>query len=224
MKFWKYHLNGNDFILIHSVCQRDQKMMIKMCDRHKGIGGDGVMFVRIQKGIVYYEHFNCDGSPAGMCGNGIRCVAHWFMSRKNLNQCNVIINDHEYHLSAYKDMITLESDFPTMLDENLYLAGVKHRITEEYVEDDEYNVDVVRYEDAMFFHIDTYELGVGETLSCGTGNLAAFYHGYLHNLLHRIAIGESKGGQNLIRKSGNHLYISGVAHCVYQGTWHDEGN
>lgn len=80
-KFHKYHGLGNDFILIDNRHQSEpiinQEQAIKMCDRHLGIGADGVIFVLPgQDGTDYTMRiFNSDGSEPQMCGNGIRCFA-----------------------------------------------------------------------------------------------------------------------------------------------------
>lgn len=80
-KFHKYHGLGNDFILIDNRHQSEpiisQAQAVKMCDRHLGIGADGVIFVLPgQAGTDYTMRiFNSDGSEPQMCGNGIRCFA-----------------------------------------------------------------------------------------------------------------------------------------------------
>jgi diaminopimelate epimerase len=49
-----------------------------LCDRHRGVGADGLLFLRRddEHGVVM-EVSNADGSEAKMCGNGLRCVAHF---------------------------------------------------------------------------------------------------------------------------------------------------
>ncbi len=79
--FSKYQGLGNDFILIDNrnsdtpVIDSDEA--ISWCDRHFGIGADGVIFVLPgQNGCDYTMRiFNSDGSEPEMCGNGIRCMA-----------------------------------------------------------------------------------------------------------------------------------------------------
>lgn len=81
IEFTKYHGLGNDFILIdnrHScepVITAEQAVVL--CDRHFGIGADGVIFaLPAQNGTDYTMRiFNSDGSEPEMCGNGIRCLA-----------------------------------------------------------------------------------------------------------------------------------------------------
>lgn len=81
--FAKYHGLGNDFILIDNRQSSDPYLTptqaIQWCDRHFGIGADGVIFALPgQDGTDYTMRiFNSDGSEPEMCGNGIRCLARF---------------------------------------------------------------------------------------------------------------------------------------------------
>ena len=80
MRFWKYEGIGNDFIVIDGFNQSvriDNALCKRMCDRHYGIGADGVLYILPGKdgSDVVMRIINADGSEAEMCGNGIRCVA-----------------------------------------------------------------------------------------------------------------------------------------------------
>ena len=83
LEFSKYHGLGNDFILIdnrHSTQPLiDQEQALKICDRHFGIGADGVILALPgENGSSYSMRiFNSDGSEPEMCGNGIRCLAQF---------------------------------------------------------------------------------------------------------------------------------------------------
>jgi diaminopimelate epimerase len=80
IEFTKYHGLGNDFILIDnrssSLPVVTPEQAIKLCDRHFGIGADGVIFALPgENGTDYTMRiFNSDGSEPEMCGNGIRCL------------------------------------------------------------------------------------------------------------------------------------------------------
>lgn len=81
--FTKYQGLGNDFILVdnrHSSTPLiTPEMAVAMCDRHFGIGADGVIFALPGQGDNDYTMriFNSDGSEPEMCGNGIRCLAEF---------------------------------------------------------------------------------------------------------------------------------------------------
>ena len=80
MKFVKMEGLANDFILTHHVSEENidaiRKIAPMLCDRRRGIGGDGVILVLPSKTADYRMCiFNADGSEPEMCGNGIRCFA-----------------------------------------------------------------------------------------------------------------------------------------------------
>ena len=74
----KYHGCGNDFIILREedAAGYDLKTLIPaVCDRHTGLGADGFILVRTCPLTMIF--YNCDGSRAPMCGNGIRCVGKY---------------------------------------------------------------------------------------------------------------------------------------------------
>lgn len=80
MKFSKYHGCGNDFIMgVFEEGINYSELAIKICNRHTGIGADGLILAK--KGdpieMVFY---NADGSRGLMCGNGIRCLAKFIIT------------------------------------------------------------------------------------------------------------------------------------------------
>jgi len=80
MKFTKLQGTGNDFILVEtSDEQRDwSKMALAMCERHFGIGSDGLLLLMPSGKADFRMHmFDPDGSEAEACGNGIRCLARY---------------------------------------------------------------------------------------------------------------------------------------------------
>ncbi|GAB4381834.1 MAG: diaminopimelate epimerase [Elainellaceae cyanobacterium] len=83
IQFTKYHGLGNDFILIDNRQSTEPCLTpdqaVQWCDRHFGIGADGVIFALPgQNGTDYTMRiFNSDGSEPEMCGNGIRCLARF---------------------------------------------------------------------------------------------------------------------------------------------------
>lgn len=77
--FVKYEGAGNDFILIDDRAENfsaDARLIASLCDRHFGIGADGVMTLRRSAELdCSMRYFNADGSEGEMCGNGARCFA-----------------------------------------------------------------------------------------------------------------------------------------------------
>jgi len=76
--FFKYHGLGNDFVVVDrraSGKDVDDDTVRRWCDRHFGVGADGVLAILPAEGAAgrMVVH-NADGSIAQMCGNGLRCV------------------------------------------------------------------------------------------------------------------------------------------------------
>ena len=87
LDFVKLHGLGNDFVFIDDF-SRDieltQEQVALLCDRHFGIGADGVIMVRPSKRsecAAYMHYINADGTLAQMCGNGVRCFAKYLVDR-----------------------------------------------------------------------------------------------------------------------------------------------
>jgi len=91
LDFIKMHGIGNDFIIIDDRNKNIHgkidygKLAVKMCSRHFGIGGDGIIIILdSQKKDIKFRIFNADGSEAEMCGNGMRCFAKHLFENKIL--------------------------------------------------------------------------------------------------------------------------------------------
>ena len=84
MNFTKIQGTGNDFILVEaSGAEYDwSPVAIAMCDRHFGIGSDGLLLL-LPSAIADFQMriFNPDGSEAKTCGNGLRCLARYVLER-----------------------------------------------------------------------------------------------------------------------------------------------
>ncbi|MFN4033489.1 MAG: diaminopimelate epimerase [Fimbriimonadales bacterium] len=83
LRFWKLQGAGNDFVLLDTLQQpllMDDRAALarRLCHRRFGVGADGVLVVEPSERAAYRMRiFNADGSEANMCGNGIRCFAHY---------------------------------------------------------------------------------------------------------------------------------------------------
>jgi len=83
VEFTKMNGAGNDFVLIDNRARSlrlDRVQIARLCDRHAGVGADGViLLVPCVSGRADWEwdFYNSDGSDAEMCGNGARCFARF---------------------------------------------------------------------------------------------------------------------------------------------------
>jgi diaminopimelate epimerase len=86
LTIWKYHGTGNDFVMLEDLGDErplTPELVAALCDRHRGVGADGVIRVTRARGSAgpggpgagfFMDYRNADGSLAEMCGNGIRCL------------------------------------------------------------------------------------------------------------------------------------------------------
>lgn len=86
LKFEKYQGAGNDFVI---VAEKDliekgipdyEEFASQVCDRHYGIGADGLLVLKYVANMPFMFYYNSDGSQAPMCGNGIRCFSHYLVN------------------------------------------------------------------------------------------------------------------------------------------------
>ena len=91
IEFTKMQGTGNDFVVLDCVAHPEYlefalipALVSKMCDRHYGIGADGLVLVLPSEiADIQMRIINSDGSEAEMCGNGIRCFAR-FVYEQNI--------------------------------------------------------------------------------------------------------------------------------------------
>jgi diaminopimelate epimerase len=88
MKLVKAHAYGNDFLLVERAglaagCDVPA-LARRACDRHRGIGADGLIVVEPTETGARTALFNQDGSLAEVSGNGVRCVAVWLAHERGL--------------------------------------------------------------------------------------------------------------------------------------------
>lgn len=204
LDFRKYHGAGNDFILIDdresaSFPATDVDRIARLCDRHFGIGADGLILLRKEPEYDFaMVYFNSDGRPSSMCGNGGRCIVAFahdlgmerpeyrFLAADGPHRAKLLPDGNVALQMADVGMIEVGKDF-FFLD-----TGSPHYV--RFVSDLD-QVEVVsaarevRYGDrfrAMGTNVNfvqrtpaglriaTYERGVeDETLACGTGVTAA---------------------------------------------------
>jgi len=79
MTFHKYQGTGNDFIIIDNrnyiFPKKNSSLIASLCDRHFGIGADGLILLRNHESYAFEMiFFNSTGERSTFCGNGGRCI------------------------------------------------------------------------------------------------------------------------------------------------------
>lgn len=204
VKFHKYQGTGNDFVLLNNryntYTHLTTEQVTRICDRHFGIGADGLMLLESSQGHDFkMVYFNSDGRQSTMCGNGGRCIIQFAHDQKIIGDKTLFLAiDGPHHgkinengsvslqmidVSGYeKDSANfiLQTGSPHYVifseetrNVNIVDEARKVRYNERFKEFG-INVNFVEQVDINEIYVRTYERGVeDETLSCGTGVVAA---------------------------------------------------
>src|SRR3954453_2749668 len=88
MNIVKAHAYGNDFLLVEEQAvpkSPDRAELTRaLCERHRGVGADGVIFYSDGPRGASMRLLNADGSPSEISGNGVRCLAAWLARTRTL--------------------------------------------------------------------------------------------------------------------------------------------
>jgi diaminopimelate epimerase len=92
MQFTKYHGTGNDFILIDHEPKSPSALAKQICDRHMGIGADGLIYPSVsQKYDIQFNYYNSDGTIAPMCGNGMRTFVKYLLDEGLIAKTSFVV-------------------------------------------------------------------------------------------------------------------------------------
>lgn len=144
LDFTKMHGIGNDYVYIDCTRQDTlpedpSALSIRLSDRHKGIGGDGIILILpSDRADFRMRIFNADGSEAKMCGNGTRCVAKYVydhgLTRKTLITLDTLsgIKTLMLHLGTdgKVDQVTVDMGAPILDCPQIPVIFDKPRMTE----------------------------------------------------------------------------------------------
>jgi diaminopimelate epimerase len=234
LKLEKYHGLGNDFLVLLDLDDRhpvDGLMARALCDRHTGVGADGL--IRVTTGPVM-QLYNADGGRAEMSGNGIRCLALALVDagleagpeitiQTDAGPRRVVVVDHDT-ISVDMGVATVEPGPGQAL---LVDMGNPHAVVEVQDPDDldlgrearrfggDLNLEVVAAgpgADELTMRV--WERGVGETRACGTGACAAAVAGHKWGMVGERVTVHQPGGDVEVDLRGEQIVLTGPAQWV----------
>lgn len=202
MNFVKMHGLSNDFVVVdESVTRVTPKMVSSICDRRTGVGADGILRVSPSSNGVKMEYWNADGTPAEMCGNGLRCVARYAFHRELVDRREFVVltpegprqvtveetglvraeigapvlgGDVEVGGASYRRVSVGNPHAVRVVDdlELLDVPGIGAVVETNHQFPNGTNVEFVRLDSDTAASMRVWERGVGETSACGTGMVA----------------------------------------------------
>jgi len=139
LRFAKMNGAGNDFILFDNrtgSIDLDRYQIAQLCDRHRGIGADGVLLLEKPTNGADFRmrYFNADGGEAEMCGNGARCFAR-FANKVGGQKQTISFETPAGVISAELkgDLVTLRMTDPTDLRLNVNLSTAAEEKTIHFI-------------------------------------------------------------------------------------------
>ena len=242
MVLYKYQGAGNDFLMADNregELRLDVETVQSLCDRHYGVGADGVILIGTAPGYDFsMEFFNPDGSTGMMCGNGGRCAVA-FAAALGLKGFDFLGPDgpHKGEILSQEGKVKTVSigmkdvnGYEFIGDKVFLDTGTRHLVVpvQGIGEFDVYNegkrlrydprfapvgtnVDFIEW-DGKVLNVRTYEKGVeDETLACGTGIVASALGSFLFNK------GEAGRYETPVRSRRDDLSVAFTAVPVKEG-------
>lgn len=250
MRFWKYEGLGNDFIVARLDPDRvDPAAVVAICDRHFGVGADGVLAVSSSPGSAgRMTVFNADGSRPEMCGNGVRCVARFLRADAPGPTITIDTDAGPMAASFVDDLVEVQLARPRVLGvRQVPLEGVLHKGFDltagnphlvlldpppvdpaslgarlQASSPNGVNVSFAKVVDRTSIELVVYERGCGLTLACGTAACATVVAAESAGVVTpgvEIAV-KLPGGVLAIRSlDESRLQMTGPAREVFVGEW-----
>ncbi|MCL2366100.1 MAG: carbamoyl-phosphate synthase large subunit [Oscillospiraceae bacterium] len=274
LPFTKMQACGNDYIYFNCLDYKritdPESLSIKLSDRHLGIGGHGVVLIEpSDKADAKIGIYNMDGTPGGVGGNSLCCVAKYLYDEGIVRKPEVQIDTDGFirrmQVSTTGDivsMITVDmgpvafnpTQIPVALDGDkiigksvqiddasynisclnignshsvifcddvhmLDLAEIGPKIENDALFPERVNVEFVQVLGENSLLMRQWELGNGETQSCGTCACAAAVAAVENGFCKKdtdITV-KMPGGDLVIRYNGEHVFMTGTATKCFDG-------
>jgi len=251
LTFYKYQGTGNDFVMIDNrdlgFPKENTALIRTLCDRHFGIGADGVILIENDNEHDFkMTYYNADSSET-FCGNGGRCAVAFAEKLKMIDsKTDFKAFDGPHYATIENNIISLQmidvNDIKVNENSVFAYTGTQHHV--EMVDNlDEYpvfengkkirysydtpgaNVNFAQKINDTTFRVRTYEKGVeNETLACGTGvtAVAIAMHKTNQTESNRIILpvegGELEVSFDAEKDIYKNVFLKGPATFVYKGT------
>lgn len=250
MDFTKMEGLGNDFVMLDGPVVLDSETVAALCDRRRGVGADGVLIVSpLGPARVKMEYMNADGSPAEMCGNGLRCVARRAVDlglvdgpdfvvetavgprrvsvltpdliRVELGPVEVAARDEMIDGYAVRSVNVGNPHAVIFVEDPAAsdVEGVGSRLEHNAAFPGGANVEFGAALSSDSIAMRVWERGVGETLACGTGAAAVVAAAAATGRSASVATVRLPGGLLDVEISNGVAWITGPATTVYSGVW-----
>lgn len=249
-KFLKMEGLGNDFVVLEGPREVSSTQVQAWCDRRWGIGADGVLVVTPLGGNrVRMEYWNADGSPAEMCGNGLRCVARLAYDRGWVDQpAFPVLTPVGEREARVGEQVTVQLGMPEADQDPLELAGwttlpvtvgnphavlfvddpaevsveeLGRRLGTDPVFPNGANVEFAAVRAPDLIELRVWERGVGETLACGSGAAAAVAAAHRLNRVESRTTVRLPGGDLVVTLDERGAWLTGPANYVFEGQWYE---
>lgn len=247
MDFVKMEGLGNDFVVLDGPLAPTEEEVGRWCDRRRGIGADGVLVVTPTSDGVTMDYWNADGTPAEMCGNGLRCVARYSVERglTSSDEFTVKTSAGPRRVEVGQSTVRVELGPVEALGDSVDLAGYElvpilvgnpHAVAfvddcyavpveavGPLIEGDPHYPERTNVEFATVIGRDrialrVWERGVGETLACGTGAAAAVAEAYRSGRTGPSVTVLLPGGEMAVQIVDTVAWIEGPATVVFSGS------
>lgn len=135
MRIAKAHGLGNDFLLVAEAEAPTEPgpWARRLCERHIGLGADGVLLYASERHGVRMRLLNADGGEAEISANGLRCLAAYMTARQDAASHHVVITGagprevHVETLGAFRFRVTTDLGVPILDSREIPMALDKPR-------------------------------------------------------------------------------------------------
>ena len=244
MKFFKYEGTGNDFLILATSVAPKTTDIIRICDRHFGLGADGILFASPSTiADIKMNYYNADGSIAKMCGNGMRCFVNYLNHQKIVTKPSFVVETGAGLIEVTRKGEIVEMNlgpavvhpkrtiertplYPVTLatEHAVLFDGLDQRdvlgplVTSHSSFAQGVNTNFVEVRGPRSIFVQTHERGAGWTQSCGTGVAASAACAISLGLVASPVQVTVPGGQVEVRVTTD-VFLKGPANKIAEGEW-----